>query len=365
MRFRSAAVLAGIVVLGLLLPADAEANAGTPLIWLTAGHLAIGNAFIGVFEGAIAARLLARKWWVMVPAAILANYASAAAGAYLVLRDLLPNGFVPSLWAPFLSFMFLVLLSGLVEWPFLWAAAHMRGPRRTAMATMLAQLSSYAVLVPLFAVVSSGSLYTSTRIRDVSGFAKPPIGEVYFIDGQDRLMKIRTDGTDPSSLPWNGTFASEDGIAAVLSSGGLAWIARIDPAARAGRSSPTRVLELPNVRAAPISPDDRGRWGQNPWRPEVLDLRNTDHAASSWSATCGGWAEEGLTIHDGSPTGHRIALATPMAYWECRDATILPSAQVVARIGPHIVLYDPATRTIGRIATGRSPVVVLPEGPSR
>src|SRR5262245_20873331 len=62
----------------------ASANAGTPLMWAGAFHLLVGNLIIGVIEG-----LLLISWF-RVPRGhvigimMLAKYASAWGGAYLV-----------------------------------------------------------------------------------------------------------------------------------------------------------------------------------------------------------------------------------------------------------------------------------------
>lgn len=52
---RSRLLFLGVVGL-LVFPCQAWAGAGTPLMWATASHLVIGNAFIGVLEGWLLAR---------------------------------------------------------------------------------------------------------------------------------------------------------------------------------------------------------------------------------------------------------------------------------------------------------------------
>lgn len=74
-----------IIVVGLLaLPLEASANAGTPLMWASMIHLAIGNALIGLLEGCLL------TWWFGVSRAkavalmIPANYASAWLGGVFI-----------------------------------------------------------------------------------------------------------------------------------------------------------------------------------------------------------------------------------------------------------------------------------------
>ncbi|MGE3309581.1 MAG: hypothetical protein AB7O66_06380 [Limisphaerales bacterium] len=70
-----------LIVAGVLLPASAHADVGTPLVWASTFHLLIGNAIIGAFEGWLLWRYVGlaapRRLWPL----IAANYLSAWIGA--------------------------------------------------------------------------------------------------------------------------------------------------------------------------------------------------------------------------------------------------------------------------------------------
>src|SRR5262249_19254295 len=73
-----------ICVVAVLCPISALADVGTPLVWANAFHLFLGNAFIGLFEGWLLARVFRlpkrRCIWTM----IAANYLSAWVGMMLM-----------------------------------------------------------------------------------------------------------------------------------------------------------------------------------------------------------------------------------------------------------------------------------------
>jgi hypothetical protein len=135
----------------LVFPSQAWANAGTPLMWATASHLVIGNAFIGVLEGWLLAR------WFQVPRGravalmIAANYASAWVGGVFIrgaALDLIPldlnNG-----WRWFWIMVGVTYcLTLLIEWPFM-AFLLRKNPgwvKRSAGAALGVQSVSYLVV---------------------------------------------------------------------------------------------------------------------------------------------------------------------------------------------------------------------------
>ncbi|MBP5641157.1 MAG: hypothetical protein J6X55_16885 [Victivallales bacterium] len=119
---KSKIILVLLAMLGL--PYTALANAGTPLMWGTFGHLAFGNIFIGVLEGHLLRRRNSGKAYHAVALMILANYFSAFCGIFII-------GGLDALWVYnwtllnlktnfFLMVVLLWLATVLFEFPFVW-----------------------------------------------------------------------------------------------------------------------------------------------------------------------------------------------------------------------------------------------------
>ena len=155
-RERRAVLAAGF----LLVAACAQADAGTPFMWATMLHLAIGNAFIGVGEGLLLARLFRVGAWRICPLMVAANYVSmlfglwgigrAVDGLNAVLSWQSPLERGPAVLASVAAVSFLVSI--VVEWPFTFFALA-RGERRFSRSlamSAVAQTASYAVLVPYY-----------------------------------------------------------------------------------------------------------------------------------------------------------------------------------------------------------------------
>jgi len=116
------------LVVIMLLPSTAFANAGTPLMWVSAIHLVAGNALIGIVEGLLLGLFFECSKWKSVLILIAANYASAWGGV-LMMEPLtsLPDMTIENIryWlVVFVIVAFLVTL--LIEYPFFWFALRLK-----------------------------------------------------------------------------------------------------------------------------------------------------------------------------------------------------------------------------------------------
>jgi hypothetical protein len=357
-------------VLFTVAPVSAHANVGTALMHAGMLHLFILNAFIGVLEGIVLARVFQvsrgrARWWMIV-----ANYVSMIAGVCLVvpawtwLGRLVP-GQVPLYKAPLMIAVMLVaswLATVLIEWPFcagaMWRAR--RGFATTLRASLITQTASYALLVPFYYIVSPISLYREASIQRNLAFVRPPIATVFYIDPRDgAVWRVRTDGTGKRKV-------RELGVR--------------DPDTRlyAARTEPSSDGDLW------IALDDRGA----DWTRYRLDMPVLDHVGTGCGTSRGGttwssfggaadlrpeknraliamiyfWAGQGLYVECGEER-YSVALETPFVQWICRSATVLPGDQVVFQLGygkeSQIVIIDARSRKLGFLTMGQGPVVVM------
>jgi len=355
------------------------ANIGTPLMWAGMFHLLFGNALIGIFEGLLLARLFRVQHAHAILSMCLANYASMAIGVLgLGLKHV---GFSSTLdWdvtilnakgVLLIALVICILLSAAFEWPFCYFALRGRSHRvRDSVAgSLVVQLASYAILVPLYLVVSPVNVLTSLSVVSPSTIATSTSADVYFIGRDDGdLHRVSLDGTDAARVAQAGL---HDRFAQLF----LARSRSADTYDLGIRWGPEPCEErivagdiLPaNARIGDAAGDRNTP--RDGWLAfgRAVNLQDADQP--QWEVNAGAWAAEGL--HATQAATHRdvhVALETPFLAWYSRCPSVLPNDLVVYQLDDQIVLLDLNTRRIALLARGRSPLVVLrtpaPEGPT-
>ena len=153
----------------LLLPRLACANAGTPLMWAEMGHLALGNLFIGLFEGLLIAHFFSLSKRRTILIMIGANYFSAWLGL-LVLNPVIVHMLPVNLQNGWRWFWFMVVVAYLMtlalEWPFVrWCLKGKQKPfQKSIYASLLAQDSSYIMLFGWYWMASGASVFTEMHM---------------------------------------------------------------------------------------------------------------------------------------------------------------------------------------------------------
>jgi hypothetical protein len=182
-------------------PQTAFANAGTPLMWATMLHLAIGNALIGVFEGLLLAWLFSLKKAKAVGLLIAANYVSAWAGGLLLRAVVVPHLHIHlnNGWRWFwVMVVTTYLLTLVMEWPFValplrdradWLRASVRG-------NLIVQTASYGLIFGWYWLASGTSLYTKFEVVSPRELSLPET---------DTNLPARRKATGPLCLPRSGT----------------------------------------------------------------------------------------------------------------------------------------------------------------
>jgi hypothetical protein len=344
------------------------ADAGTPLIWLTMGHLLCGNFALGIVEAVLIARVfrvpMGRALLWMVPA----NYFSMIAGALLLTSPWMAGGANWFLgdeplyrigWLVGLSAILSFGLSILLEWPFvvgaMWKVQH--GAGRTLLASLAAQATSYAILLMLYGGVSSLSVLSAPKVTRDRDWIKNPEASVFYIGQRDRCvyqLPLKGSGARKVGEPATGEY--EALVLKTGADGKTVDLCLVDS------NKPPRIVVAGLAKAdAAIAEDaNAGQWshwaalGEGP----AVDLREPNDR--TWEVRTGFWPGEGLFAKN-SKSGERmqVALETPFVSWGSRRATILPGDQVIYEVGNQVVVLDLASKRMVMLARGYSPIVIL------
>lgn len=317
-------IFSAALMLLMFVPVMAYADAGTPLLWLTFGHLVAGNAIIGLIEGLIISGVYKVKYISSILIMILANYVSMALGIIGILFCAAAfRNHVSINNAAFVLLLFLLgsyMATVIIEWPFcLWILKRKADRGRLSFkASVILQAISYAILIPLYFMASGFTLATRTKVDNPSVFIKSNNARIYFrgLDGKD-IYKINADGRYREKV---NEFKSPDDVL--------------------------------------VNASNREKYDVRSWQG-VVDLRPENKRY--WYVRTGNWAINGLS-GENIKSGERLwlALETPFLSWLITNATILPEEQVICQVGGNqIVLIDLNTRQIGLIAFGREPIVII------
>lgn len=363
-----------IAVLGVLaLPAPVMANAGTPLMWATMLHLALGNALIGLLEGVLLAKLFRLRTGRTVGVLILANYFSAWLGMLFLghwISSSLPMDLGNAWRFVWMMVAATYIITLICEFPFI-ALALRRDPhwfRKAVRGSLIVQTVSYVLLFGWYAMASPMSLYTKTNIVDLAAMDLPSDVIMYFISARDGNVYRRTlaGPGEIKEYDMNSTNSHDRLFIRPNAENGE----RVDLMARL-ETKDYRHPKITTIQEAFVSVD-ASTWstedkcvdpGDDSYY-DILCVRALGPARESmWKFHGGFWAGEGLHGRKGEDLPWvGFALETPFAAWEVRNATHLPTDKVLLQLGPdQICIYDPEKRQIALVTKGRGPVAVLDE----
>ncbi|HEY2584745.1 MAG TPA: hypothetical protein VGI81_03145 [Tepidisphaeraceae bacterium] len=182
----------------------------SPFLLVTDTRLVFGNLLIGLIEAAAIALIFKVPRRRLFGWVIAGNYFSALVGAFVlpVMASLISPialGPVPMFHVTrLLAAMYVVALgsSFVLEWPFVYRA--FRGTpnrsRQSVIACALAQVVSYAILLPLYLAASTQTL-GETKLTPSLRFSKNPTASIYFISPDEKsLLRTRLDGSAPEAV---------------------------------------------------------------------------------------------------------------------------------------------------------------------
>jgi hypothetical protein len=388
---------------GLLAVSPTHADAGTPLLLAGPVHLFVLNALIGAFEAWLLCLLVRRMVkltyaptaWAM----IAANYTSAWLGAGLLLvvwpQEVIgkldqplyaASGVITNTWA------FLFALSVVVEAPFVGAALRRGGwglpwPGALGLSLVL-QVASYVPLTAWYSAAAPRTLLELTSFDRSLAFARGVKATVYYAANADgSVWAVRPDGSGRRRLSAAGPTEPDELVRLQVDKG----TGRLGLLAPGEQRNSWRVVAR-DLGPAPVFTDHvpQGE-AVHPHRPVYLqrpgahrpdfgrvdDLRPPDEQDSE--IRFGFWPYEGITVrgpgYRAKRGGLQLALETPFLAVAPRFGTVLEGDVLIYEYAPfsflrspapprhQIVVLDLRSRTLGVLADGRCPVVVLDEPP--
>jgi len=274
-------------------------------------HLFIGNLILGYVEAGLLSRLFGVPRGRSLVALILANYASAWAGALLLVNRLSHYSGITienvQLWLGIFVILAFVLTL-LIEYPFFWILLRQRKQAilTTLKATLLIHGMSYLLLFGWYSFNSQTSLLTQLNRVPVAQL-KPSRDYTLHYLSPDGTQAFRSDlsGTNPETM-------SQEAFAA-------------------------------------LTPEPTSSFGPVPKLTETTD----------WDFYANVFAGGGLSGYN-PITQERIqfAMETPFAVWAISHATHLAGDLLVFQLGQdQICLLHAETQRIALVARGKHPVV--------
>lgn len=185
---------AALVLLFVFQPLCAFANTGTPMLWASVAHLALGNVLLGCLEGALLAKWFGVPYGRAIRIMILANYLSAWVG--FPFMQWLHDQMAALQIAREFFVLQLLLAYGLtlvLEWPFVaWIVRGIPNAGKVSVKGSLGvQTLTYLLLFCVYAPLSNISLLTRWRPVSPDRLPLPSDLAVFYIakeDGRVRLM---------------------------------------------------------------------------------------------------------------------------------------------------------------------------------
>ncbi|MCA1990799.1 MAG: hypothetical protein LDL41_01955 [Coleofasciculus sp. S288] len=347
-NWKLSAILAFAIALS---PAPVLANAGTPLMWTGVGHLFLGNAVIGIVEGILLSNFFHTPRTKSVNLLVVANYASAWVGMFLILNRLshIPSVTIENLhiwlWL-FVALAFILTL--LIEYPFFWflLREQQKAVQKALKATIIIHGISYLLLFGWYGLNSQITMLTQLDVVSAEQLQPSEEYVLYFMtyDGK-QVVRSDLDGKSQESIK---------DVIATDRNGRLC--VRKNEKGTFDLLVNSKVILSDFASLAP-TPEPR-EWyncAPNPFGvvPKLTENTNWEYRTEVWAAggIMGYNKQENLSFG--------FALETPLAFWSVKNATHLAGDFVVFQLGDdQVCILQPQEKRIALIARGREPVVV-------
>jgi hypothetical protein len=351
------------------IPSTVLADAGTPLMWAGMFHLAIGNALIGLFEGALLVRFFSLRKGRTIGLLIAANYFSAWVGGWFVCGPVVRmlNLDLNNAWRWFWVLVVVTYVMTLVlEWPFV--ALSFRGTKdwvkRSIKGNLLVQTASYLLIFGWYWMASQTSLFTQMHVVSPDDIHPPPSVLVYFISDQNGDIYVRNLSSMETHKEFDLKSTNENDRLFVQRTESNCWdLAALGEGADDRNPRVTQVRRCFATEAVSdgrtnYNGSERGSWGNFGKVPQLGEA-----GTNRWEFWAGFWPGEGLRGED-KETGAKAQLSfeTPFAQWTVRNATQLPNDEVIFQLGEdQICIFDPNSKKVALLEHGRGPIVGLGE----
>lgn len=341
-------------------------NAGTPLMWATMLHLLIGNAIIGWLEGVLVGQVFHEPKPKAVNVFILANYFSAWVGGLMVLcwgarldLDLYSGRWF--IWGAGIAFFIVTIF---LEWPVITWLFRQREQRWriSFRASLLAQCASYALIASWYLLVSSFNLYAKVQVDASRSFVANQNALVYYIGRDGHAYRQRLGAPRPEFVAPLASSNKDDRLTLVPSTAQGRWDLVALMYTDADVVHTNMILRACAAHGAQPAWKWRVPTPARTWLNfgPAVDLRPATERL--WEVRTGFWAGQGLEVQNTTTMENiRLALETPFLQWVARNATVLPHDEIVFQLDGQICVFNRPAARLGQLASGRGPVVVMPE----
>lgn len=324
------------------------ANVITPMMALGCWQLLFGNVIIGVIEARVVARFRSMRRRPPYGLMIGANYLSALVGLEIMPR-LAPSllGPVPIervRWVCAGMVVLCLVLSILLEYPFVYAALARDAKPRPMRACIVAQLATYLLL--LIPCWMASDVLNGIQLAPVQEISRNPDATVLYIADDGDIYRVKLDGSRPVKYRALGMSDGQGVLDADVDETGRVRLA-------VGERERVQLLDDAPELAAGLAPYlDRGG--------SLVSLAGP--AGSEWQVRTGASPWGGLVARNRRTDQIvRVAVSAPGLDWWSRRGRLLPGDQVVFELNNHILLVDLETRRVAVVAIGRGPMVLMPQ----
>lgn len=334
----------------VLIPQFVFANAGTPLMLLSALQLVFGNAILGLIEGLLVTKLYGVKWYRAVLLMVLGNYVSWIIGMLgIALLQEFFISFLPYLKGVFVAWVFslviLYFLTVVIERPFYgWI---FKKANRTSKALWKLSFGvnacTYTVMISIYLLVSSNTFFTDLTINQ-SILQESNKYELFLLkDNQlykgdlsnsfrGHLIQAFPDSTtdiklaldiDNKNAPITLTISSKHG--------GVLYT-------QTPFSNNKNLIHYTGLLQQYTS-----------LKTNDTDFREFKHR--HWSAINYSWAADGFKINYENNTSDHFAFEVPWMFWNVRNVSILNDNEMLILISNRLVLLNIKTKEIALVTT--------------
>ncbi len=352
------------------------ANSITPVLLQTMALLFVGNAIIGIIEGAVVSRVFRFPLKRTIFAFIVANYASMWLGFILFRPHVYKGAFAQVFFDVPLHHTTLIIwicvlssfaVSAVVEWPFCWIASRSKKAqiRRSVQAVLLAQCVSYP-LMGFWFLGASNTIGDEVAVVPLEEIAPHDLNAVvYFVDHKEEAVySINLDGTDLTFIePYSpqGRYADlmwfEPGYL-----GFNDWILTLKTA---GSNDQIVLDKKPEGLVAAYRMGDGDplySGGFSLGFNAVADLRSLERR--NWQSDVRGIS--GVRFeHILSGEEVTLEFSTPFGAWEGRCFTAMPGDIFLFELGEQICILSAPKRQIAFLTHGKGPAVLLRNTPPK
>lgn len=240
-----------------------------------------------------------------------------------------------------------LVVSIAVEWPFFSKAIKDRPLSREGFYVCAGcNVISYGCILAWFSLSGMTTLLTAVKIEPAFVVAEAPYGDVYYLNPDtNEVWRVYSNGAQPQPIGLK--VEAGHSLSAERLANGRVKLVEINSEGDRVRS----LVDLGDKVAAGYETDSRRDWN-------TLGRYFGPDEYRKYQVFYGTDGYHGMSVRTPSRI-YKLAIDSNPLSWDWNHVTVLPSNQAVAQLGPQVVLVDLETGTVGVLAKGVSPTVVI------